>query len=41
MGGAESGDVGDMRRAGLGMQGELARWAAAVGGDSPAVQKRA
>ena len=39
MRGAESGDVGDMRRAGLGMQGELARWAAAVGGGSPAVQK--
>ena len=35
MGGAEPGDVGDMGRAGLGMQGELARWAAAVGGGSP------
>lgn len=41
MGEAESGDVGDMGRAGLGMQGELARWAATVGGGSPAVRKRA
>ena len=41
MGGAEPGDVGDMGRAGLGMQGELARWAAAIGRGSPAVQKRA
>ena len=31
-GGGESGDVGDMGRAGLGMRGEPARWAAAVGG---------
>ena len=37
---AESDDVGDMGRAGLGMRGEPARWAAAVGGGSPAVQKR-
>ena len=41
MRGAEPGDVGGVRRAGLGMRGELARWAAAVGGGSPAVQKRA
>ena len=39
-GGGESGDVGDMGRAGLGMRGEPARWAAAVGGGSPAVQRR-
>ena len=39
-GGDESGGVGDMGRAGLGMRGEPARWAAAVGGGSPAVQKR-
>ena len=37
----EPGDVGDMGRAGLGMRGEPARWAAAVGGGSPAVQRRA
>ena len=34
-GGAEPGDVGDMGRAGLGMRGEPARWAAAVGGGLP------
>ena len=38
---AEPGDVGDMRRAGPGMRGEPARRAAAVGGGSPAVRKRA